>query len=78
MQGEICYVLVKPHDVEILCLTCSNEGVFLNGVSNFFLSAALTLVFSLVSVNAGTSPGLDPKPWKMKSCSVRFEQVPLL
>lgn len=36
MQGEICYVLVKPHDVEILCLTCSNEGVFLNGVSNFF------------------------------------------
>uniref|UniRef100_A0A8D1STD9 Outer dynein arm-docking complex subunit 2 n=1 Tax=Sus scrofa TaxID=9823 RepID=A0A8D1STD9_PIG len=31
MQGEICYVLVKPHDVEILCLTCSNEGVFLNG-----------------------------------------------
>ncbi|XP_045441845.1 outer dynein arm-docking complex subunit 2 [Pipistrellus kuhlii] len=29
--GEICYVLVKPHDVETLCITCSEEGVFLNG-----------------------------------------------
>uniref|UniRef100_A0A8C3YMY6 Outer dynein arm docking complex subunit 2 n=1 Tax=Catagonus wagneri TaxID=51154 RepID=A0A8C3YMY6_9CETA len=31
IQGEICYVLVKPHDAEILCVTCSKEGVFLNG-----------------------------------------------
>lgn len=31
IQGEMCYVMVKPHDVETLCLTCSTEGVFLNG-----------------------------------------------
>ncbi|XP_052585283.1 outer dynein arm-docking complex subunit 2 [Peromyscus californicus insignis] len=31
IRGEICYVLVKPHDVEALCITCSAEGVFLNG-----------------------------------------------
>ncbi|XP_059951498.1 outer dynein arm-docking complex subunit 2 [Mesoplodon densirostris] len=31
IQGEICYVLVKPHDAETLCVTCSKEGVFLNG-----------------------------------------------
>ncbi|XP_045668770.1 outer dynein arm-docking complex subunit 2 isoform X1 [Ursus americanus] len=31
IHGEICYVLVKPHDVEALCITCSAEGVFLNG-----------------------------------------------
>ncbi|XP_057589884.1 outer dynein arm-docking complex subunit 2 isoform X2 [Hippopotamus amphibius kiboko] len=31
IQGEICYVLVKPHDGETLCVTCSKEGVFLNG-----------------------------------------------
>ncbi|KAL1785026.1 armadillo repeat-containing protein 4, partial [Sigmodon hispidus] len=31
IRGEICYVLVKPHDVETLCITCSAEGVFLNG-----------------------------------------------
>ncbi|XP_023488011.1 outer dynein arm-docking complex subunit 2 isoform X1 [Equus caballus] len=31
VHGEICYVLVKPHDVETLCVTCSSEGVFLNG-----------------------------------------------
>ncbi|XP_016016256.1 armadillo repeat-containing protein 4 isoform X4 [Rousettus aegyptiacus] len=31
IHGEICYVLVKPHDVETLCITCSTEGVFLNG-----------------------------------------------
>lgn len=35
IQGEICYVLVKPHDVDTLCITCSAEGVFLNGVSTF-------------------------------------------
>ncbi|XP_008563705.1 PREDICTED: armadillo repeat-containing protein 4-like, partial [Galeopterus variegatus] len=31
LHGEICYVLVKPHDAETLCITCSAEGVFLNG-----------------------------------------------
>ncbi|XP_007950117.1 outer dynein arm-docking complex subunit 2 [Orycteropus afer afer] len=31
IYGEICYVLVKPHDAETLCITCSAEGVFLNG-----------------------------------------------
>ncbi|KAG3257413.1 armadillo repeat containing 4 [Ictidomys tridecemlineatus] len=31
IHGEMCYVLVKPHDVEVLCITCSTEGVFLNG-----------------------------------------------
>uniref|UniRef100_A0A2K6L8U5 Outer dynein arm docking complex subunit 2 n=1 Tax=Rhinopithecus bieti TaxID=61621 RepID=A0A2K6L8U5_RHIBE len=30
-HGEICYVLVKPHDGETLCITCSAGGVFLNG-----------------------------------------------
>ncbi|XP_022347282.1 armadillo repeat-containing protein 4 isoform X2 [Enhydra lutris kenyoni] len=31
IHGEICYVVVKPHDVDTLCITCSAEGVFLNG-----------------------------------------------
>uniref|UniRef100_H0X7M6 Outer dynein arm docking complex subunit 2 n=1 Tax=Otolemur garnettii TaxID=30611 RepID=H0X7M6_OTOGA len=31
IYGEICYVMVKPHDVETLCITCCVEGVFLNG-----------------------------------------------
>ncbi|XP_073912414.1 outer dynein arm-docking complex subunit 2 isoform X2 [Castor canadensis] len=31
IRGEMCYVFVKPHDVETLCITCSTEGVFLNG-----------------------------------------------
>ncbi|XP_008848776.1 armadillo repeat-containing protein 4 [Nannospalax galili] len=31
IRGEICYVLVKPHDTETLCITCSAEGVYLNG-----------------------------------------------
>ncbi|KAH0501537.1 Armadillo repeat-containing protein 4 [Microtus ochrogaster] len=35
IQGEICYVLVKPHDVDTLCITCSAEGVFLNGEIRF-------------------------------------------
>lgn len=49
-------MLVKPHDAETLCITCSKEGVFLNGVSNF-----LKTVLTLVSVSAGMSPGLNPK-----------------
>ncbi|XP_037693295.1 armadillo repeat-containing protein 4 isoform X1 [Choloepus didactylus] len=31
MHGEVCYVTVKPHDADKLCVTCSTEGVFLNG-----------------------------------------------
>ncbi|XP_021510226.1 outer dynein arm-docking complex subunit 2 [Meriones unguiculatus] len=31
IHGEICYLMVKPHDVEALCITCCVEGVFLNG-----------------------------------------------
>ncbi|XP_063109784.1 outer dynein arm-docking complex subunit 2 [Cavia porcellus] len=31
IHGEMCYILVKPHDVDTLCVTCSTDGVFLNG-----------------------------------------------
>ncbi|XP_074049151.1 outer dynein arm-docking complex subunit 2 isoform X2 [Macrotis lagotis] len=31
MHGEICYLFVKPHDCDSMCLTCSTAGVFVNG-----------------------------------------------
>ncbi|XP_068942472.1 outer dynein arm-docking complex subunit 2 [Petaurus breviceps papuanus] len=31
MHGEICYLIVKPHDCDSICLTCSTAGVFVNG-----------------------------------------------
>ncbi|KFV94141.1 Armadillo repeat-containing protein 4, partial [Eurypyga helias] len=34
VHGEICYLVVKPHDTDPLYITCSTAGVFLNGVSN--------------------------------------------
>ncbi|NXG65901.1 ARMC4 protein, partial [Hemiprocne comata] len=34
VHGEICYLVVKPHDTDSLSITCSTAGVFLNGVSN--------------------------------------------
>ncbi|NXY41729.1 ARMC4 protein, partial [Ceuthmochares aereus] len=34
VRGEICYLVIKPHDTDPLYITCSAEGVFLNGVSN--------------------------------------------
>ncbi|NXS63034.1 ARMC4 protein, partial [Brachypteracias leptosomus] len=34
MHGEICYLVIKPHDTDPLYITCSTAGVFLNGVSN--------------------------------------------
>lgn len=30
-HGEICYLVVKPHDMDALYITCSTAGVFLNG-----------------------------------------------
>ncbi|XP_025060208.1 armadillo repeat-containing protein 4 isoform X2 [Alligator sinensis] len=31
VHGEICYLIVKPHDTNPLFITCSTAGVFLNG-----------------------------------------------
>ncbi|XP_009869723.1 PREDICTED: armadillo repeat-containing protein 4, partial [Apaloderma vittatum] len=31
LHGEICYLVIKPHDTDPLCITCSTAGVFLNG-----------------------------------------------
>ncbi|NWI39449.1 ARMC4 protein, partial [Picathartes gymnocephalus] len=33
VHGEICYLVVKPHDTDPLYITCSTAGVFLNGVT---------------------------------------------
>uniref|UniRef100_A0A8C3JN16 Armadillo repeat containing 4 n=1 Tax=Calidris pygmaea TaxID=425635 RepID=A0A8C3JN16_9CHAR len=30
-HGEICYLVIKPHDTDPLYITCSTAGVFLNG-----------------------------------------------
>ncbi|NWV47134.1 ARMC4 protein, partial [Daphoenositta chrysoptera] len=35
VHGEICYLVIKPHDTDPLYITCSTAGVFLNGVSFF-------------------------------------------
>ncbi|NXD64065.1 ARMC4 protein, partial [Eolophus roseicapillus] len=32
VHGEICYLVINPHDTDPLCITCSTAGVFLNGV----------------------------------------------
>ncbi|NXP00246.1 ARMC4 protein, partial [Certhia brachydactyla] len=32
-HGEICYLVIKPHDTDPLYITCSTAGVFLNGVT---------------------------------------------
>lgn len=34
VHGEICYLAIKPHDTDVMYVTCSTAGVFLNGVSN--------------------------------------------
>uniref|UniRef100_A0A8C4XRF7 Armadillo repeat containing 4 n=1 Tax=Falco tinnunculus TaxID=100819 RepID=A0A8C4XRF7_FALTI len=31
VHGEICYLVIKPHDTDPLYITCSTAGVFLNG-----------------------------------------------
>ncbi|NWI74605.1 ARMC4 protein, partial [Dryoscopus gambensis] len=33
VHGEICYLVIKPHDTDPLYITCSTAGVFLNGVT---------------------------------------------
>uniref|UniRef100_A0A3Q3JJL6 Armadillo repeat containing 4 n=1 Tax=Monopterus albus TaxID=43700 RepID=A0A3Q3JJL6_MONAL len=32
LHGEICYLIIEPYDSEDFYITCSNAGVFLNGV----------------------------------------------
>ncbi|NWR45030.1 ARMC4 protein, partial [Regulus satrapa] len=34
VHGEICYLVIKPHDTDPLYITCSTAGVFLNGVKS--------------------------------------------
>ncbi|NXX26749.1 ARMC4 protein, partial [Nicator chloris] len=36
VHGEICYLVIKPHDTDPLYVTCSTAGVFLNGESNVY------------------------------------------
>ncbi|XP_030363327.1 armadillo repeat-containing protein 4 isoform X2 [Strigops habroptila] len=36
VHGEICYLVINPHDTDPLCITCSTAGVFLNGEYRFF------------------------------------------
>ncbi|XP_053323416.1 outer dynein arm-docking complex subunit 2 [Spea bombifrons] len=31
VHGEICYLMVTPHDTDPFCVTCSTAGAFLNG-----------------------------------------------
>nr|DBA25137.1 TPA: hypothetical protein GDO54_012703 [Pyxicephalus adspersus] len=31
VHGEICYLMVKPHDTDPFCVTCSTAGAFVNG-----------------------------------------------
>ncbi|NXU55154.1 ARMC4 protein, partial [Turnix velox] len=55
VHGEICYLVIKPHDTDPLCITCSTAGVFLNGVSNkkdsmelnYWCEAVLLIIFSV-------------------------------
>ncbi|NXO07896.1 ARMC4 protein, partial [Oriolus oriolus] len=35
VHGEICYLVIKPHDTDPLYITCSTAGVFLNGGIKF-------------------------------------------
>ncbi|NXB59421.1 ARMC4 protein, partial [Struthidea cinerea] len=37
MHGEICYLVIKPHDTDPLYITCSTAGVFLNGVKYTYI-----------------------------------------
>ncbi|NXE17478.1 ARMC4 protein, partial [Ardeotis kori] len=36
VHGEICYLVIKPHDTDPLYITCSTAGVFLNGIISMF------------------------------------------
>ncbi|NXA91790.1 ARMC4 protein, partial [Melanocharis versteri] len=40
VHGEICYLVIKPHDTDPLYITCSTAGVFLNGVNEKHVEGA--------------------------------------
>ncbi|NXA15491.1 ARMC4 protein, partial [Sapayoa aenigma] len=86
VHGEICYLVIKPHDTDPLYVTCSTAGVFLNGVSNNKSYHAAMSVFMPGSHWPSWPPGLTagscssccqsvpPGPLLAGCCPVRSEQ----
>ncbi|NXH44000.1 ARMC4 protein, partial [Dicaeum eximium] len=48
VHGEICYLVVKPHDTDPLYITCSTAGVFLNGVKLTLFSFNFRVNYTLI------------------------------
>ncbi|NXT68187.1 ARMC4 protein, partial [Chaetops frenatus] len=55
VHGEICYLVVKPHDTDPLYITCSTAGVFLNGVMKLTAIISNILFFSCDRVTSSGS-----------------------
>ncbi|KFQ21458.1 Armadillo repeat-containing protein 4, partial [Mesitornis unicolor] len=49
VHGEICYLVIKPHDTDPLYITCSTAGVFLNGVKYRLPKRFLSFLLSCYS-----------------------------
>ncbi|XP_028825125.1 armadillo repeat-containing protein 4 [Denticeps clupeoides] len=62
VHGDICHLLVQPYDIEVLHITCSISGVFLNmgvtqeGAEESMYDRRGDLYEGLVSLLAATSP----------------------
>ena len=50
VHGDICYIIVKPHDGDSFCITASTYGCFVNGVSDTDCASTVG-VFSLIFNN---------------------------
>ncbi|NWS14456.1 ARMC4 protein, partial [Pachyramphus minor] len=47
VHGDICYLVIKPHDTDPLYITCNTAGVFLNGKNPSKTANACTIRSSL-------------------------------
>ncbi|KFP00065.1 Armadillo repeat-containing protein 4 [Calypte anna] len=57
VHGEVCYLVIKPHDTGPLYITCSTAGVFLNGVSMKLAVIMSSILSYCHNTSYKTSPG---------------------
>ncbi|NXK93386.1 ARMC4 protein, partial [Formicarius rufipectus] len=64
VHGDICYLVIKPHDTDALYITCSTAGVFLNGLSTQSLWQRILNSFVYVSSKSNQTHSSKKNPSK--------------
>ncbi|XP_032812745.1 outer dynein arm-docking complex subunit 2 isoform X1 [Petromyzon marinus] len=79
IEGDICYLMIKPCDTELLSVTCSTVGVFLNGGTEkdgdeIIYERKSDIYKDLISLLKDRSPKFDENI-KKKDCALHMASL---